>query len=188
MTNELICTPVMLRASLLSEEQKDHTLWMTHMDQLIYTHTSTPGTLFPQHLYLVCVKEVKDGDWYIDNELNTVFKVRQGYNSIFVKGHCSSMIIATTDLSLSLPLIPNSFIEEYVAKQGKIEKVMLRPYTDIPERPYLNVCGYVDILPIEDKMYSREQVKEILWEYHYHTWSVSPGNMMSVKEWFDINY
>ena len=91
-----------------------------------------------QHLYFTSDEDIKDGDWLIANN-----QVRQILNGSFDKvsengDDVCKKIIATTDLSLHesteargkefhIPLseIPQSFIQEYVKAEGKIDEVML---------------------------------------------------------------
>lgn len=92
------------------------------------------GTYF--HLYFTSNEEIKVGDYVIPNSLSgysTATKINTNdtiefYNEISTLGGFDYIgkikkIVATTDSSLNLPSIPQSFIEEYVAANGKIEEV-----------------------------------------------------------------
>ena len=97
-------------------------------------------------------------------------------------------LIATTDKSLSLPLIPQSFIQLFVEKQGKIDKVRV----DMSEIGKYEIGAFqeVIILPIQEKMYSREEVKAIAME----TWRIGRQEPeifqkdYGFSKWFDTNY
>ena len=92
-------------------------------------------------------------------------------------------IISSTDKSLDLPRIPQSFIEEYY-KAGGIDKVMveydkiLGDWFEIPQpcrvvggpykkrtptkyKPKTDSNNCIIIHPVEEKMYSREEVEEL---------------------------
>lgn len=80
------------------------------------------------HLYFTSSEEIKEGDWYYSSILNQVL----------LKGTSKDKhpkIVASTDPSLGLPSIPQSFIKQYVAGNGKIDKVRLVLYShnDCPE-------------------------------------------------------
>lgn len=91
--------------------------------------------LKPQHLYFTSNEEIKEGDKFIwksqmygNTEIYTFkedvgygIKIAEGY-IVNHSGNCGK-VIATTDKSLNLPLIPQSFIEEYVKKNGEIKEV-----------------------------------------------------------------
>lgn len=95
--------------------------------------------LIPQHLYLVSTREITEGNWICDS----INIARTGYDNV---GHISSRpwrkIEATTDPSLNLPLIPQSFVEKYVEKQGQIGEVLLESY-------YSVMMGYNPLLSSE---------------------------------------
>lgn len=76
-----------------------------------------------KHLYITSDKEIEKGDWYITNYVNEPNEVER--NKIIKsknnkKLHYKySKIIATTDISLNIPLIPQSFIEKYIKEYNK---------------------------------------------------------------------
>jgi len=80
-----------------------------------------------QYLYILSDDEKKEGDWcYIsgDHLGRRIDKWTDGIES-FTGNGIWKKIIATTDSSLKLPLIPNYFIKEYCEMNGKIEEVMI---------------------------------------------------------------
>ena len=94
------------------------------------------GFIKPQHLYITTDEEIKKGDWFIWLKYNFIEKATKKDNN----KDCRK-IIATTDPKLlkpqikqvnwigserimSLPQIPQSFIEEY-CKAGGIDNVMV---------------------------------------------------------------
>lgn len=75
-----------------------------------------------QHLYLVCEDDIKEEDWYYFTETSFVRKSK----TLKACNHPSyKKILATTDKSLNLPGIPQSFLQSYVQKQGGIKEVEL---------------------------------------------------------------
>lgn len=204
MNNELICTPVMLRATPKNKS-----------DYMMFGKA--------QHLYLVSEEEIKEGDWMMmkdDHPKGRLRKCWEIYPAFaeygddreqlmiddpkdpkrgfgFLRRSETYKVIATTDKSLSLPLIPNSFIEEWVAKQGKIDRVKIKLHrVDIRERSnnvphfvYLPETNNLQIiiLPIEDKTYSREEVYRILDRYRVQV-AYESTSFPAFKKWFDLNY
>jgi len=84
-----------------------------------------------QHLYILSDEEIKEGDWSIDILNNIVEKTNKATVDMLNSGmlhNGNSKIIATTDLSLKLPKIPQHFIDKYIIeynKDNKIEEVMI---------------------------------------------------------------
>jgi hypothetical protein len=115
------------------------------------------------YLYITSDDKIEEGDWYIvlaDEELHK----HQGKSTSFVGG---KKIIATTDSKLKLPQIPQSFIEEYCRKGGidEVDVEYDRPRSYCPPLPPLepevNSDNTINIHPIEEKMYTREEVEAI---------------------------
>lgn len=133
--NKLECRPVLLPGAktpiLLSD------IGSLHISQL---------NIGNHHLYLVSDREIKKGDWFLSDDRDRVlespiYRVEKcievkngwlygnilgtdlGYNSTY-----SKKIEAATDLSLELSDIPTNWIEEFVFKQGKIDKVYIKMY------------------------------------------------------------
>ena len=126
-----------------------------------------------QYLYLVSHRKIKEGDYYYDNlgypnvkRVNHLHLIQQDYPNNRIK------IEATTDEDLAsksnLPLIPQSFIETYVEKQGKIEEVEVE--MEVVERIKINNNNkcIISILQKEEKLYTKEEMKKRLfqlWQY-----------------------
>jgi hypothetical protein len=81
------------------------------------------GVSFPQHIYFISNRKIKEGD-HIHFNVGCAAGIRQ-VDKEDCNDDCCFKIEATTDPSLNLPLIPQSFIEKYVEKQGKIDEVMI---------------------------------------------------------------
>lgn len=100
-----------------------------------------------QHLYLTSNEEIKERDWCINKNQDTLYQItnKDGEypNRTDIRNHWNK-IIATTNKSISrssnikmsvkdalntLPLIPESFIKAYVEAQGNIKEVLVE-YVD----------------------------------------------------------
>lgn len=192
MENELICRSVMLITSTFSS--KEQILWKNSNGHILFTCSSTPAGLQPQHLYLVSDREIKINDKYINTFTDKIEKNdsnEEGIDDIYKK------IEATTDKSLGLPLIPQSFIEEYAQKQGKIDKVKIHirgegyclagmPITEENE---------VIILPIKDSWNRDEHRQGIIAGINWYRNWICPDKPFSLdpeaiefNDWFDEKY
>ena len=132
-----------------------------------------------QHLYFISDREIKEGDWFIFQNLEIRKCIDVDGKFINCRSNSStkdftsvhsdfcSKIEASTDPSLNLPLIPQSFIEEYVAKQGKIDEAMIEMTgRDHPDYPFFKVpktCkdNTVIISPVKDS-FTRGEVLDLL--------------------------
>lgn len=120
-----------------------------------------------QHLYLTSKEEIKEGDVWIENQkyCSNAVPIRH-----LVKDRFNQKVIATTDKSLGLPLIGESFIKQWVKSNGTIESVELGVETVIINRSRLSLPNItkerikttqdncVIIHQEEKKMYSMEEV------------------------------
>lgn len=117
-----------------------------------------------QHLHFTSNEEIKEGDKFIwksqmygNTEIYT-FKEDIGYGIRIAEGYIVNhsgnfgKVIATTDKSLNLPLIPQSFIEEYVKNKGEIKEV------DVEFGPgNIPIVLYNDIMLCEKKKQTLEE-------------------------------
>lgn len=195
MNNEyIICTPVMLRAP---KGEGSIVMYNNELNNLairkgnLFEHKGDWNT---QHLYLVSDEEIKEGGVYLAYFPNKAPEIHIRKDGLIPTDAGRKKVVATTDKSLSLPLIPNSFMEEWVAKQGKIDKVKIKgaiasngdfiPYWKFPEKEVI-------ILPIEDKNYSREDMALSFLAGESHSASKQKGykpKYSSFNEWFDKHY
>lgn len=86
------------------------------------------------HLYILSEDEIKTGDFYIDTEIyNSGIEMcvseRDAMASLLCKEVAPMKIIATTDKSLGLPLIPQSFVKQYA--KHPVKEVMVEMITDV---------------------------------------------------------
>ncbi len=82
-----------------------------------------------QHLYFVCDENIKKGEYgldtFIKNCLPNPIKFDELEEELWAKDKHWKKVIATTDIDIGLPLIPDSFIQDYVKVEGKIDEVMV---------------------------------------------------------------
>ena len=78
----------------------------------------------PQHLYVTSkIKSYTQVLWYIDETNAVRNKVTDDQDYWQARVGLYTKIVATTDRSLGLPIIPESFVREYVAHGGDIDFV-----------------------------------------------------------------
>jgi hypothetical protein len=133
---------MLVKPNKLSNLDGSGQLFIPHFEYKSVRGYTSDLILTAQHLYLVSDREIKKGDWFIVQlyditstpmklsleQVKTITdEIWVNQSSIVTCRHIEncSRVEATTDPSLNLPLIPQSFIEEYVSKQGKIEEVYI---------------------------------------------------------------
>jgi len=130
-----------------------------------------------KHLYIISDAEIQKGDWIYNETTNRIHQVIVAEkNAVYCKADFKfskqynnyHKIIATTDPSHKLPLIPQSFIKEYT-ENNNIDEILVEydEYKDISVIPeYSEVIDYtlkvnsnneITIHPIKD-CYTREEV------------------------------
>lgn len=164
-----------------------------------------------QHLYLVSDREIKEGDyvvdqWYKENVM-LVSKIEHTYgldpeehrgakeHHTFTDKRTNYIhhifqhrkIEATTDKSLGLPLIPQVFIQEYVKQQGEIDKVYIQFYHRVGQELVSSPYNEVIILPIKDSFTLDDMQKA------YSAGMNDESNTLLLpkgefNKWFDENY
>lgn len=209
MKDYIICKPVMLPAQNSQVFDVGQIYVPTHEPNSKYqirlspkpnTPTSYRKECILHHLYLVSDEEIKEGDWLLATDTKTIFKASESdiNGMILAKSlHLYRTIVATTDKSLGLPLIPQSFIEEYVQKQGKIDVVKVASksvligtksngevngdpdFINIFEKVIDTYEDRVIILPIKDSWNKEDLGDAFLAGQH---------SSLSFDEWFDKNY
>lgn len=167
MTDSIIRKPVMLPQS---QQHRDFTILSKQLgnEKLVLGGVQRFGEAIPQHLYLISEEEIKEGDWYYWISHSEPMKCDK--RGAIQRKNCFK-IVSTTNKSLGLPLIPESFIKLYVEKQGKIDKVRVQTTRDSwgnnTKCPVIDSgSGEVIILPIEDKMYTAEDARMMAVRYH----------------------
>lgn len=195
MKNYIECRPVILPTQDIIEQpglRKSRKMGILSIGTL----QGSLGNIWEsQHLYLVSDREIKEGDW---DYLPSTGKIRKRHSLTYTYIPGERLVEATTDKSLGLPLIPQSFIEEYVQKQGKIDKVKIK----LPETmgcgnyevfEYLKTLPYeVIILPIKNS-WNRENMQQAFEAGYEHGVDVNEHTYTLAEtpdfdKWFDKTY
>lgn len=113
---------------------------------LCYEPNYPYSILKPQHLYFISDREIKEGDIFLHEyedgkklihfcaDFSPTNMIRIKESNTYLNSVGSYKIEATTNPSLELPLIPQLFVEKYVAEQGNIKEVMIEmTNTHIPD-------------------------------------------------------
>jgi hypothetical protein len=90
------------------------------------TNKSHGIILQPFDIYLTTDEPIQEGDWYYNTTDDRIDTTKWAHILTLINQHPKAeKIIASTDPSLGLPGIPESFLKQYVAANGKIDKVKL---------------------------------------------------------------
>ena len=176
------------KVHLLPTDKTDGTLWKTTSGQLIHTHVSGEykEKYQPFSLYITTDDEIKEGDWYLDSQTNTIYKCDSYKESLSTDEFDEfEKIIATTDPELvvkavdirevqgqmmeghyhkELPKPSKEFIEEY-CRVGGIDEVDVE-YEEVPslsKGDSYDIGGEVRII-------------EYVWKATNGKWYVSTAN------------
>lgn len=89
------------------------------------------------HLYLTSDEEIINDDWVLPFGEKRPWKFKKAPCPLPYWGNSENCkkIVATTDRSLGLPLITDSFVEEYCKSQGDLKEVKLH-YLELITSPY----------------------------------------------------
>lgn len=192
---------------ILPTEDKTN-IFRTNHQFIHYTTNNITGGLRYQHLYITSNEEVKKGDWFILDNTH-IKEANENTLQICGKENCKK-IIATTDTKLKvyeaetlvkasgfslktddilLPQIQQSFLEEY-CRRGGISEVEVEYETydwDDGSKvtiPKINLNNTINLSFIEEKMYSREEVKTLL--FISMKYADEMGNR-NAKQWIEEN-
>lgn len=175
---------------------------------------SIDNSMLPQHLYILSDDEIEKNDWYFNQIVR-----RDIENNIYPEGvvpikctnesdTCNELkcikIIATTDCSLSIPLIPQSFINKYVNeynKGNKIEKCMVEyqmynrsipfTYNSDPDSSYvhyelkLNPNNTINIKFIRDNWTKEELNESAMCFYNKYHGILNQSDIQSIAKFID---
>lgn len=207
---KLKCKVIMLPQP---QQRSDFTILSKQLSngKLVLSNGRIFGEVIPQHLYFISDRGSKKGEWTLfGNSLNGELKDFIGGKPIKAKydygsnGIYNFKIEATTDKSLGLPIIPESFVEEFVKHQCKSAEVYIKmndaldiPDQYIPENSKGPIDGWnkreVIIVPCKNS-WNREEMKKEM----YNAWVVSADierdkigifpNAIAFSIWFNKNY
>ncbi len=165
-------------------------------------------------LYICSNEEIKQGDWFYTSFEGKDYVhqcsgspdrrpdrlLSQNGNYQFTKSNCKK-IIASTDKSLGLPSIPQSFIQLYIDKYNKgekLEKCMVE-YGFIEDKDP-RIRGYytaedeanlilklngneIIISEYKEKLYTKEEIKQSAVKHLYNkAYSAVGGSVVSLKD------
>ena len=115
---------------------------------------------------------IKEGDYYID-DADIIRKAITSDSSYWGARNCYSKIVATTDNSkeskLNLPLINDSFVEDYVKSQGKINQVkveIINNFMDGALEIFIENKHCI-IHPVVERLYTKDEVINVAREAFY---------------------
>lgn len=157
----MLPTPEKEVGAILSQKRLDDSV-------VLYTgphSTRNTAVLKNYHLYFISNREIKEGDFGLhclpEKETNyTIVKCTKG-NAVSIQEWWRN-IEATTNPSLGLPIIPQSFVEKYVAEQGKIKEVMIEmDNLDIVDFVKTRKDGTVIVHKVKDS-WTREEVSNLI--------------------------
>ena len=166
-----------------------------------------------QHLYILSDNEIKEGDWYYDEENNIIDQLHKNelpmsYDEKVITSTDSSLLQLKSyksgaNINMSLPSIPQSFIDLFVSeynKGNKIKEVMVEyeqywPYNEKnkgqitppidPEyKPKLNSDNTINIKIIKE-IYTREGVIA-LFNLYFKTQGKGEYESMAFNKWFEL--
>ena len=121
MENQMKCKVVML--STTNKVDGNSKIVISNQNGKLITGNAVGNSEQNNHLFLVSEDTIKEGDYILDLVLNEVYKpVNIQYSN---QTSNEVKIVATTDTTLNLPLIPISFLEAYCKANGKIDEVMI---------------------------------------------------------------
>jgi len=113
-TNKIIMLPTNNRKAKMFTEWKQSKLIFNSESNISYNDCQY------YELYILSNDEIKEGDWMYKDNKNYIIEIKQNTSGfIYKKGDFSwtgnmGKIIASTDNSLELPSIPESFIKAYI--------------------------------------------------------------------------
>lgn len=172
-------------------------LYMAGLIPKVYIGRVGSGTTSGnQHLYLISDREIKK-DWKgVAYKSDVVGKVFKHFYTTNIWYNDAKIVEATTDPSLGLPLIPKSFIQEWVEKHGKIEYVYISfsfndssDFNSNPQR-LLPSIREVMILPVKNS-WNSEEIKTIYKSFRQDNKEsavIGGPPYWTFDEWFDKNY
>lgn len=131
--------PTNCYVALLPTKKTSSVLWLTPSDKLLHTHVSG-SVVFeytPQHIYILTDSDVNKGDYYFfrhggettinlaEAEVKSVQEWRERgiTESRMNESLILKRIVATSDESLGLPILPFEFLEQYVTLYNEFDQI-----------------------------------------------------------------
>jgi hypothetical protein len=183
------------------------TIWKDNINKLHNAQTLTKsnafdnnGSWYAQHLYIVSDEEIKEGDWYLNIPRNEVQQYENNHIEIQNLKQSADKVkklIATTDTSLNLPTIPQSFITHFINEYNKgnvIDKVMVEYFDSTGGFTHIQKIkvlpdNTINIKPCKDS-YTREEVETIVHNFGKSINAIehiTVAPMEYIDDWLDNN-
>lgn len=137
-----------------------------------------------QHLYILSDDKIKMGDWVINNfdyDNPVLFIADLDFFNVGIE---ANKVIASTNSSLGLPMIPEWFIKEYVAKQGKIDEVEVVCYMNYISNELIIIGGEIFIKKPKTT-WTKEEVIQLIIKATYDCGEL--GDYQKVDDWIEQN-
>lgn len=123
-----------------------------------------------KNLYIISNDEIKEGDYYYRQGLKCIDQCsNEEHGEVLSKDKYCKKVIASTDSSLGLPMIQESFINHYVESYNKgevITSVQIEFEWEplfVPIPDYKVTDNFINIKSVKDT-FSREEVIALLYE------------------------
>ena len=178
---EFIDIETMKNIHILPTDKPSRLLWCfedkrhyTSIDEIYFKNQKE---LENQNIYITNSEEIKEGDWCIDIEDSTVFKVKeQGHSGLlrsatdsFVEDSCKKIILTTDDQLIKdgVQAIDDEFLEWFVKNSScewvEVEKILLGKV----EGTTMTISKYKIIIPKEEPkqhLIDMKNHEDSLWE------------------------
>ena len=173
-----------IKGKVVLFDTKDRTNILQHIYGLEYYENPIKSSFntINKHLYITSDEDIEECDWIITENSKDICMVGTNYGRL----ENAKKVIATTDESLNLPLIPQSFIENYIKEYNKgnvIEniEIEIEPINQ-PEafkiksninykgnfKSKINSNNEISIKSIKDS-WTREEVEALLYKHGVYT-------------------
>ena len=115
------------------------------------------------HLYFISDEKIQIGDYYTIYDSMSIHKAG-GMNQQWYNEMCKK-VVASTDSSLSLPMIPESFVKEYIETNGEINEVFIETINiDNKIIPVQEYSTNTIIISKPKQSWTKDEVVELLIE------------------------
>ena len=130
-------------------------------------------------MYVTTNGTIKPGDWYIIDE-----KLKQADEYLgFHLGGLKTLVVATTDESLGLPLVSDSLVDAYVAQAGKLNEVAVQSLADGRVVLWWRTEASSKASSFQDDAIGYADAKTDKTGYWKQTWQAHYNAYLSVNEW-----
>lgn len=184
---------------MLPTEKESYIYFIKDKNRIKFDKYSNPAQIpnstnvINQHLYILSDEEIKEGDWYLDLDIDIVSKFSKGDKFDIEVLKRLKKIIVSTDKSLESPRPSDSFIKKY-CELGGIDEVIVeyeeyykqnRPDTELLTRIKIASDNTITIKPVKEN-WNREEVIVLLNKFNNYN---SYGDMDNehFNKWIEEN-